>query len=115
MFDNISQYPSQERYEELRKIVMTLDLRDKAALISMLSFGDECEVFIGMFENHCITGKIDDVTLNGLCLQINLGMSNYKDLSQEDVFAYALAQRDIRLNPPKKRARPRKSKQESSK
>ena len=110
MFNNISQYPSQERYEELRKIVMTLDLRDKAALISMLSFGDECEVFIGMFENHCITGKIDDVTLNGLCLQINLGMSNYQDLSQEDVFAYALAQRETRLNPPKKRGRPRKAK-----
>jgi hypothetical protein len=110
MFDNISQYPSQERYEELRRIVMTLDLRDKAALIGMLSFGDECEVFVGMLENNCIVGKIDDVTLNGLCLQINLGMSNYKDLSEENVFGYALAQRETRLNPPKKRGRPRKAK-----
>ena len=99
----------------MRKIVMTLDLRAKAALNSMLSFGDECEVFVGMLENHCLTGKIDDVTLNGLCLQINLGMSNYKDLSEENVFGYALAQLDRRLNPPKKRGRPRKSKQESSK
>ena len=115
MFDNISQYPSQERYEELRRIVMTLDLRDKAALIGMLSFGDECEVFVGMLENHCIVCIIDAVNLNGLCLQINLGMSNYKDLSEENVFGYALAQRETRLNPPKKRGRPRKSKQESSK
>ena len=63
-------YPDSERMEELRCMYKTFDLRDKLMMINLLLLGENIEVFVGTLGKHCISTKIVDSYLNGVCIEL---------------------------------------------
>ena len=63
-------YPSSDRMEELRCMYKTFDLRDRLMMINLLLLGENIEVFVGTLGKHCITTKIVDSYLNGICIEL---------------------------------------------
>ena len=77
-------YPDSDRMEELRCMYKTFDLRDKLMMINLLLLGDNIEIFVGTLGRHCITTKIVDSYLNGVCIEL-AGEHAFNDEDLSDV------------------------------
>ena len=77
-------YPDSDRMEELRCIYKTFDLRDRLMMINLLLLGENIDIFVGTLGKHCITTKIVDSYLNGVCIEL-AGEHAFSDTDLSDV------------------------------
>jgi len=77
--------------EHLVKLANSLSNDDLARLITLVS--PRLQVYSGILNGVCVTGEVMSAFTNGTTVQIDLQTTELDDLSEDEIFQYALSKR----------------------